>query len=284
MTSKALRVAVTGASGYVGSRIARHLRASGLQVTELNRRADNGCAKSFALGAEVPHDTLSGMDALVHCAYDFSASAWEEIKRVNVEGSLKLFEAARAAGVKRVVFISTLSAFRGCASLYGRAKLAVEEKAGAAGVIVVRPGLAHDDARPGGVVGALSKLIDVAPVVPLVGDGRQVLYPCHSEDLARLVCALCAEQPQVNGPISAACRKGWYFRDILLAIAASKNKKPVLLPVPSALLTGGLRLVEFFGLKTRLRRDSLVSLINQNPNVDFTQLNSLGVTFRDFEF
>ena len=134
------------------------------------------------------------------------------------------------------------------------------------------------------MVGALSRLAGSAPVVPMVGTGKHILYSCQSEDLARLVLILGTQEIRVTGPISAACRKGWYFRDILRAIAASKGTNPLFLPVPATLLVGALRLVEFLGLRTRLRSDSLVSLINQNAAVDFSQSEAAGVSFRDFKF
>src|SRR5215469_281264 len=124
--------AITGASGYVGARLAASLRARGARVLELNRsgrarRPDNEAA-AYSLGDEPAPETLAGMDALIHCAYDFGAHSRGEVWRSNVEGSLRLFAAARTAGVRRMLFVSTVSAYEGCRSLYGQAKLAVEQK------------------------------------------------------------------------------------------------------------------------------------------------------------
>jgi nucleoside-diphosphate-sugar epimerase len=81
------------------------------------------------------------VDALVHCAYDFRPKRWPEIHRVNVDGSIALLRAARESGVKRAVFISSLSSFPACRSLYGQAKLEIEAAALELGCAVVRPGL-----------------------------------------------------------------------------------------------------------------------------------------------
>lgn len=281
--TKQLRVAVTGASGYVGSRVGSYLRKNGLQVVELNRVASGAGIHRFALGEEPSRDILSSVSVLVHCAYDFSVNTWDEIERVNVNGSLKLFAAARAAGVRRIIFISTLSAFRECASMYGRSKLMIEDRGRGADMIVIRPGLVHDEGRQGGVVGAMSKLIGLTPILPIVGRGKQVLYPCHSEDLARLVFTLAVNEFPVEAPIPAACQRCWYFRDVLRALAVGKGKRRFFVSVPFVLPLAGLRFLELLGIKLRLRSDSLVGLLNQNPNVDFSQLNLLGVTFRDFQ-
>ena len=79
------------------------------------------------------------MSALVHCAYDFKPLRWDEIRAVNVEGARKLFPAARAAGVEKIICISSISAYDGCRSLYGKAKLEIEKIALDNGALVIRP-------------------------------------------------------------------------------------------------------------------------------------------------
>jgi len=70
--------------------------------------------------------------------------------RSTVEGSIRLLRMAKAAGVGRIVFISTISAFTGARSRYGRAKLQVESVCRELGGIILRPGLVFGDS-PGGV-------------------------------------------------------------------------------------------------------------------------------------
>lgn len=276
---------VTGAHGYVGSVIAAALHARGARVVGLNHRgaASPACDRvvPYTLGQDVPSGTFDGMDTLVHCAWDFKASKWTDIKRANVDGSLQLFAQAHTAGVRRMIFISTVSAFEGCRSLYGQAKLAVEQGGRQYGVVAVRPGLVYDDQQPRGMVGALSGLVARSPVIPLIGSGSQVLYPCHADDLAALVYALCASPRPVEGPVVAASSHGLSFRQILTDVAARKGRRVVFMPVPYGLVLGGLRAAERLGLKTRLRSDSLVSLVNQSATLDFSETRTVGVTFRD---
>ena len=67
--------AVTGASGYVGSRLAGAIAAAGWSVVTLGR---GKATVPFTLADGVAKDALSrhGVQALVHCAYDFSARGW----------------------------------------------------------------------------------------------------------------------------------------------------------------------------------------------------------------
>ena len=69
-----------------------------------------------------------------------------------MDGSQKVLAAARDARVKSVVLISSLSAFEGCRSLYGKAKMETEAFARSIGALIVRPGLVYSD-NPGGMFG-----------------------------------------------------------------------------------------------------------------------------------
>lgn len=286
MPNEPLACAITGANGYVGSLIANRLRAQGLSVVEFNRRASadptSPPAISYSLDHEVPADAFTGVGVLIHCAYDFKPIRWKEIKWANVDGSLRLFASAHAAGVPRLIFISTISAFEGCRSKYGRAKLMVEKQGAPYGVIAVRPGLVYDDHEPKGMVGALAKLINRSPIIPLIGSGKQVLYPCHADDLAELVLRLCTQPLQPQKPVTAASKQGLSFKQILQRLAAARHKKALFVPVPYVLVLAMLRLAELCGLRIRLRSDSLVSLVNQNPQVDFSELDATGVMFRAY--
>jgi nucleoside-diphosphate-sugar epimerase len=268
-------VAVTGAAGYVGSAIVRRFRDHGWDSLELGRRGPH----PYELGAEPDIDWV-GIDALVHCAWDFGLRRWEEIERVNVRGSVRLMEAARGAGVTRGVFISSLSCFPGCRSLYGRGKLEVEREAARLGFAVVRPGLVYGE-RPGGMMGALEKAVNASPLVPLIGDGTYPQYPVHEEDLAELVFALCQMDKPPAEPVAAASGEAIPFRELLRRIAARHEKKPAFVPVPWQLILAGLKMMEFAGLNPPFRSDSLTGFVFQNPEPHFDVAHQL-TSFRAF--
>ena len=279
-------IGVTGASGYVGGIVVQALHRSGVQVRELRRdpesaAAQDGQVATFALGDPPAPQALAGLDGLVHCAWDFAASSPDAVDRINVLGSLKLLGAAHAAGVKRLVFISTMSSFPGCRSLYGKAKLKVEERARGLGVEIVRPGLVYGS-RAGGMVGALTKVASL-PVIPLVGTGSQVLYLVHEDDLGQVVVGFCAGKLTTGSvPLIAAHPEGWTPKAILWLLAEARGRRPVLVPVPWQCEWLGLRMLELMGLKLRVRSDSLISLINQDRSPDFSVGERMGVTFRKF--
>ena len=268
-------VAITGAFGYVGSAIAECFASHGWRVLRLGRRS----TPAYDLDADPVQVDWAGIDALVHCAWDFQLTRWEDIQRINVAGSVRLMESARAARIDRGVFISSLSCFEGCRSLYGRGKLAVEREAFRQGFAVVRPGLVYGD-RPGGMMGSLAKAANAGPVVPLIGNGSQPQYPVHEQDLAELVFALCQCEAPAE-PLCAASGEPVPFRELLRALAARNGRSPLFVPIPWPLILGALRTMERLGLTPPFRSDSLTGFIFQNPAPDFTKAQDIS-TFRSW--
>ncbi len=133
---------------------------------------------------------LSGVTALVHCAYDFTPLTWEELAAVNIEGSKKVIQAAKAAKVPKIIFISSISAFDGCRSLYGKAKLEIEKFALANGALVVRPGLVYGGVA-GGMFGKLAQQVSKSAIIPMIGNGSQIQFLVHNEDLSCLYRKIC---------------------------------------------------------------------------------------------
>lgn len=277
--------AVTGTGGYLGSRVKTALERRGGRVISLTRNPTaSGLAKKFALGDDVAPDVFARARALVHCAYDFRQIAWTDIQRVNVAGSEKILRAAKAARIENIVFISSISAFEGCRSLYGRAKLRIEKVAHSLGAVVIRPGLIYGD-PPEGMFGQLVSQVDHARLLPLVGGGAQIQFLIHERDLTAFICD-CVEgkvSPPAK-PITVANETPWTFRQILEAIAAAKGKKISFIPVPWRLVWAGIRGAELCRVPLNFRSDSLVSLIHQNPNPSFAEQRELKLLPRAFDW
>ena len=112
---------VTGATGYLGVDLVRVLRAQGRDVRAL-ARSDAGAARLDGLGAEVVRgdvtvpDSLgpafAGVSRVFHLAGVVAHRAREDdrLRSVNVDGARNTLAACRAAGVERVVFVSSVAA------------------------------------------------------------------------------------------------------------------------------------------------------------------------------
>ena len=103
MLMQAPVVAVTGASGYLGSQICETLESRGWQVIRLARSSGKGHGQVLSYDLAMPitaqvREALQSADALIHTAYDLSLTSSADIWRVNVEGTRRLLKAAKEAG------------------------------------------------------------------------------------------------------------------------------------------------------------------------------------------
>ena len=281
-------VAITGASGYVGSMLARHFETGGWTVTGFVRSANTAgdSAVSFHLGEELDPDLFRRrqISALVHCAYDFHPVTRAEIHRINVEGSQRLLSAAHSGGVERIAVMSSISAFEGCRSLYGRAKLEIEAAAASFGALVVRSGLVYGDGPPtaGGMFGNLAGSVQRG-VVPLIDGGVYPQYLIHEEDLWRLLQGFFDGDIRNPGrPVVAASPRAWPLRDLLAELARRQGLHPRFMTVPWQPVWAGLRLAELAHLQVQYRSDSVESLVHQDRAPDFKSLEAVGITARPF--
>jgi nucleoside-diphosphate-sugar epimerase len=279
------KCAITGASGYLGSRVAAWMRAQGWQTVLLTSRPEvpigPECVR-YSLEGGVEPVALRGVDVLIHCAYDFGPAKRAEIERVNVEGSLRLFRTAGEAGVKRIIHVSSISAFPGCQSLYGRAKLRIEDELRKLNGISIRPGLIYG-AEAGGMLGALKGAVAALPIVPLIGRGNWPMYLAHEEDVCRLIEAIAShEGPLPDEPVTAASRRALMFKDILRDLGRAQGRNVVFLPIPWRLVWFGLRFFEVLGVRLRFRSDSLIGMVRGNPAPVFAPEFPFNLPFRDF--
>lgn len=257
-------IAVTGANGYVGGRILSHLRADGADTIALVRRPDPGeeHARRYALNTPLDDSTLDGVQTVVHAAYDLSRRG-EEIRVVNCSGSLPLLDGL-AARAGRVVMISSLAAFEGARSDYGRAKLELERLVLERGGIVLRPGLVFG-AGAGGLFGAMVRSLSKHALAPLIGGGCQRLFLTHDERLCELVAAIVTGSVQADRPLFAAHEVPSTLRAVALEIARANGRRLTAIPFPAGLAYLGLRCAETAGVPLPFRADSLRSLCNPMP-------------------
>lgn len=206
-----MNAAVTGGTGFVGGHLVDLLRGHGHGVRCLARKRSQA-ARLFALGCELVEGGLdredalgslvAGCDTVFHVAGALAARSEAELLAVNRDGTARLARAARAAGVRRLVYVSSVAvtgpAPRGTVldesgaphpvTPYGRSKEGGEDA-------VRESGVAFTIVRPPAVYGPrdrqVLRLFRLARrgLVPLLGDGRQELSLVHAADLAEALLA-----------------------------------------------------------------------------------------------
>lgn len=252
-------IAITGANGFIGSYLVGMLREKGYRVIAFSREpqveADPGVAhRRFDLAAQDEPINLAGCDVLVHCAYAKVKNA-AEADAVNLAGTRRLYEAAKKAGMKRFLFLSSLSAHEGAISQYGRIKLAIEKMLDVEKDLILRPGLTLGH---GGVFGNILRAVQRSWVIPLVDGGRQRMQGIDIEDLG--ACLLAALERDITGSYTLIADEDFTLREMAQAIREKSGRRVPFVTVPYGLVNLGLALVEFLRLPTPVRRENLLGL------------------------
>jgi nucleoside-diphosphate-sugar epimerase len=278
-------VAVTGASGFVGHCALDAARAHGLSAVGLGRTpvTDRGVEhRHFELGPAPDPAIFDGVEVLVHCAYDFTVTRAEQTYLRNVVGTANLLRAARHAGVGRIVFISSMSAYDGTRQLYGRGKLEGERLAVELGGVALRLGLVWGP-DPGGMAKAVQKLTGL-PIVPVLG-AHSYQYTVHRDDVTQAL-GLAMVTSSMSGVIGVAHPDRVATMRLLDGLARPEGGSPAggrRLPVPWPPVFAAMRVAEAVRVSLPLRADSVLGLVKPAPAVPRVELwSSLGLELRAF--
>ena len=180
-----MRILVTGAYGLIGSACLARLHAAGHDLVATGRAAAPRRRFPYAqwITADFTQLTkpeawlplLVGIDAVVNCVGVLQDGARDNVQRVQVDGTVALFEACVQAGVKRVVHVSAIGAEVDGPSVFSRSKAAAEARLKSLTLdwVIVRPGLVMAPAAHGG--SALLRGLAAFPLcLPLVGADARI--------------------------------------------------------------------------------------------------------------
>ncbi|PRB12076.1 NAD(P)H-binding protein [Microbacterium sp. MYb62] len=218
-----MRVAITGGTGFVGRNLAERLddtvvisRRSGVEITDVD-----------ALTA-----AFEGCDAVAHCAGINRELGEQTFRRVHVDGTKAVVEAARRAGVQRIVLVSFLRARPDCGSGYHESKWEAEE-------IVRASGIAHTILKSGMIYGPgdhmvdhVTKAVRTLPLFWTVGYRERTARPVPVDDAVDVLLA--ALEGRIAEPTIAVLGADEVtLGEAIRRIARVAGRRPAFLPVPT---------------------------------------------------
>lgn len=237
-------IALTGGTGFVGQAVLDTAAGRNLPIAALARRIplDDTRAERWIGGdlgnVDALTDLVGGARALVHVAGLTNTPDSAQFSEVNVTGTQNVIDAVKAAGVKRLVFVSSLSARKPELSAYGSSKAAAEE-------LVQTSGLDWTIVRPPGVYGPRDvdyfEMFRTAKLgfVPLPPRGASSII--HADDLSRLLLDLVDGQPalvrkKIFEPDDGR-EGGWSHKELAAAIGRAVGRRVVAPHLPATLLS-----------------------------------------------
>lgn len=270
-----LRVAITGANGFLGAALAQRLLAAGAEVHALTRQP---CTlpgviwHQYELGGPRPAPVVfENVDAIVHAAFSMDA-AGRALEQLNITAARQLHAAAQQHQ-RHFVFISSMSAHAQAASSYGRAKWAIEQALDPAVDAIVRPGLIIG---PGGVYARMLASLRRAPVVPVFFGGTQPVQPIALHDLVEGL------QRIIDGRMSGIFNLGLVepitIRELYRRMLTAAGWRRPLVPLPGGLAVWGLRGGETLGLRLPLTSENLLGQKHLRAFATADSLARLGLT------
>ena len=257
-----MTVLLTGANGFVGSHVAQKLAERGVPLRLMLRRSSrvgflDGIDYERAEGdlrlLETLSEAVRGVDTVVHMAgLTMGLAITEaEYQQVNNLGTAMLVAAAREAGVKRFVYVSSqaaqgpnqhpvasIPALPRPVSAYGRSKLAGEYAALAArdsmSVAIVRPPVVYGQRDR-----ALLPFYRMAKLglVPVCGDGNNVVTWIHVLDAAEAIVATPTAEGPSGGVYTLSDGTTHTWRGLVAAFGRALGRSVRVVPLPSGLFT-----------------------------------------------
>jgi NADH dehydrogenase len=246
MTSR--RIAVFGASGFIGRYVVRDLARSGAVIAACGRHAssagflrpmgDVGQIAPFSanLGDErALAAVVAGADAVVNLVGILYERGKQRFDLTHHRGPGQLAAAAKSAGVKRLVHVSALAADRNSSSAYARSKAEGEAAVRAAfpSAIILRPSLVFGPED--NFFNRFAALARVSPVLPLIGGGATKFQPVYVGDVAAAVSAALSRDDSEGKTYALAGPAVFSMRQLFELMLHVIGRKRLLMSIPFGL-------------------------------------------------
>ncbi len=248
-----MRILITGASGFIGRHLVETLRHKGHELVLISRRERGRWGEGVTwrvvdfAGAQRPEDWLPlladvDVDVVVNCVGIFSQTRRQRFDDLHDKAPRALFAACEQAGVELVIQISALGTDETARSPYHLSKKRADDALAASALdwVILRPSLIIGDE---GVSWRFFQALSALPLVPVIGDGQQILQPISIKDVTKAILLSIERKEAVRQRIDLVGGEQVTLRQYLQKLSCWTGKKsfhPLHIPYGLAGVLAGL--------------------------------------------
>ena len=273
-------VLITGADGYVGTNLVDTLRVKhgNLKILRLIRRkgiileSDN---EKTITGDIVEFKSIinafKNVTAVIHLAAKISPEVIEDFDQVNHQGTRNVILAMKEHGVQKIVYLSSYDVTSDTKTMYGRSKLMAEKEIISSGLdyVILRPTVIYGGKKDPSL-SKIVKYIKKFPVVPVIGNGRQMLQPIFISDLVKIaITSLDKRHTKLIVDIAGPDRAS--ISELFMIIANTLKRRIFIVHIPYLLIKLATKLI-FNINKRRIYLDKM-NLLSIDKVTDTSNMN-----------
>jgi NADH dehydrogenase len=250
-------VTVFGGSGFLGRYIIRRLAKAGALIKVGVRHPDHGLfLQTMGDPGQISIDLanirddistrslIEGSDFVINCVGILFETGKQSFSKIHVESAGRIARFSKELAIEKLIHISALGCDEDSSSDYAQTK--------AKGELVVREFFPEATIiRPSLLVGAednffnrFAKMAKISPVLPLFGGGKTQFQPVYVDDVAAAIETI-LESDRQNSLFELAGGRVYTFKDLMVLMLQTIQKKCFLLPLPMAVAYGVATFTQF---------------------------------------
>jgi nucleoside-diphosphate-sugar epimerase len=262
-----MKVFVTGATGFTGSRVVPLLLKNGYEVRCLYRASSD---RSHLLRDQPEIEWVLGdvSDSQSLTSVMQGADVLANIASLGFGHADSIIRAAKNAGIKRAVFISTTAIFTQLNAPSKKIRVAAE-------LAIETSGLDYTKLRPTMIYGSprdrnmwrLIRFMRFSPIVPIIGDGEYLQQPIYVDDVAAAILGCLKTDVTIGKSYNIEGKHGLTYNEVIDTIARQMNKRVWKIHVPLKPVVSLLRFFERIRIPFPIKAEQVLRL---NENKDFS--------------
>ena len=291
-----MKIFLTGATGFTGSRVVPLLLKNGYEVRCLYRASSDRSvvrsalenadyAKKFefarsgrSLASDLQDDVewvqgdLSDTQVLTSAMQ--GTDALVNIASLGFGHADSIIRAVQNAGIKRAIFISTTAIFTQLNAKSKKVRVAAELAIETSGLkyTILRPTMIYGSPRDRNMW-RLIRFMRYSPIIPVFGDGKSLQQPIYVDDVAQAVASCLSNEATIGKSYNIAGKYSLTYNEVIDTIARQMKKRVWKLHIPSKPVVALLSLFERLRFPFPIKAEQVMRL-NENKDFSYAEAQS----------